>query len=296
MNVELRDLRWFLVLAEEEHFSRAADRCRVTQPTLTRSLARLETALGVRLVDRTTRSMSLTEAGHQLRTEMAALLPQLDSALRSVRSRPVLRLGFTWLLPSGLARRLITEFEQVTGGTLELVRRDDRTAGVGTGHTDAAVIYGKPASGGRLHIVELGTEDRVVAVGRHHPLARRRRLHWAELADHALVVNKLSGTVGPAMWPAASRPEVAVACHTYDEWIEMVAADRGFGVLPQSARAHPHPGVRYIAIADAPPVPLVFIQPARGPHPLTDRLERIARAAASRSARLTDAATPARKR
>ncbi|MGW3949460.1 LysR family transcriptional regulator [Streptomyces sp. NPDC004752] len=281
MNVELRDLRWFLVLAEEEHFSRAADRCRVTQPTLTRSLARLESALGVRLVDRTTRSVSVTEAGHRLRTQLAALLPQLDSALRSVSSGPVLRLGFTWLLPSGLARHLITEFEQVTGGALELVRRDERAAGVATGHTDAAVIYGKPSSGGRLHIVELGTEDRVAAVGRHHPLARRRRLHWAEVADHALVVNKLSGTVGPAMWPAGARPEVAVACRTYDEWIEMVAADRGVGVLPESARAHPHPGVRYIAIADAPPVPLVFVRPARTPHPLVDHLERIATRAAA---------------
>lgn len=285
MNVELRDLRWFLVLAEEEHFSRAAARCRVTQPTLTRSLARLEAALGVRLVDRTTRSVSLTEAGHRLHAEMGSLLPQVDSALRSLSSQRTLRLGFTWLLPSGLARHLITEFEQATGGRVELVRRDERTAGVATGHTDAAVLHGTPPSGDRLRVVELGAEDRVAAVGLRHPLARRRRLRWAELADHALVVNKLSGTVDPAMWPAGARPEVAVTCRTYDEWIEMVAADRGVGVLPESARAHPHPDVRYIAIADAPPVPLVLVRPTRAPHPLTDQLERITLAAAGRPGR-----------
>ncbi|MER6523714.1 LysR family transcriptional regulator [Streptomyces sp. NPDC001508] len=280
MNAELRDLRWFLVLAEEEHFSRAADRCHTTQPTLTRSLGRLESALGVRLVDRTTRRVSLTEAGHRLHTEMAALLPRLDSALRSVGAHPVLRLGFTWLLPSGLARHLITEFEQQAGGRLELVRRDERTAGVTGGHTDAAVIYGRPSSDSRLRIVELGTEDRVAAVGLRHPLARRRRLHWAELADHALVVNQQSGTVTPALWPPGARPEAAVSCRTYDEWIAMVAADRGVGVLPRAARDHPHPGVRYITIADAPPVPLVLVRPARTPHPLADHLERIALEAA----------------
>ncbi|MBO1332799.1 LysR family transcriptional regulator [Streptomyces sp. VRA16 Mangrove soil] len=284
MNAELRDLRWFLVLAEEEHFSHAADRCRVTQPTLTRSLARLEAALGVRLVDRTTRSVRLTEPGRRLRSELAVLLPRLDSALRSVSAHPNLRLGFTWLLPSGLARRLITEFEQDSGGRLELIRRDERTAGVTTGHTDAAVIHGRPPAEDGLRVVELGVETRVAAVGAHHPLARRRRLRWAELAEHPLVVNKLSGTVGPSLWPSGARPEVAVTCRTYDEWIEMVAADRGVGVLPRSARSHPHPGVRYISIADAPTVPLVLVTPVRAPHPLTDHLERIALAAARESA------------
>ncbi|MEU2205922.1 LysR substrate-binding domain-containing protein [Streptomyces hygroscopicus] len=72
----------------------------------------------------------------------------------------------------------------MTGGRIELVRRDERTAGVATGHTDAAVLHGRPPSGGRLRIVELGTEDRVAAVGLRHPLARRRRLRWAELAGH----------------------------------------------------------------------------------------------------------------
>ncbi|MFF8993713.1 LysR family transcriptional regulator substrate-binding protein [Streptomyces sp. NPDC014983] len=97
----------------------------------------------------------------------------------------------------------------LTGGRLDLVRRDERPGGVATGHTDAAVIYGAPSGNTRLRTVELGTEDRVAAMGPRHPLARRRRPHWAELAGHALVVNKLSGTVGPALWPPGARPAVA---------------------------------------------------------------------------------------
>ena len=280
MNVELRDLRMFDVLAEEEHFSRAAARCGVSQPTLTRSLARLEAGLGVRLVDRTTRSVALTEAGQRLRQQMAVLLPRLDAALRSVSAHPTLRLGFTWLLPSDLVRRVSTAFEEVSGGRIELVRRDDRTGGVATGHTDAAVLYGTFRDRPALRVTELGTEGRVAAVSRGHPLARRRRLHWAELAGHPLVVNKLSGTVGPGLWPAAERPRVAVACRTYDEWIEMVAAGRGVGVLPASARLHPHPQVRYVTLADAPPVSLVLVRPALGAHPLSGLLEDLARTAA----------------
>ena len=82
MDVELRDLRLFMALAEEAHFSRAAAVRGVSQPTLTRALGRLEKALGVRLVDRTTRRVALTEAGRRLESEMTALLPRLDAPCR----------------------------------------------------------------------------------------------------------------------------------------------------------------------------------------------------------------------
>ena len=237
MDAELRDLRLFLALAEEEHFSRAAAVAGVSQPTLTRSLARLERTVGARLVDRTTRSVALTADGHRLATDLADLLPRLDGALRKVSDHPGLRLGFTWLLPSDLVRRAAELFSETTGGELTLVRRDDRTAGVARGLTDLAVVYGRVPSGGTLRVIELGTEDRVAAVARGHVLARRRRLHWSEIAEHPLVVNETSGTVGPSLWPAKARPVVAVRCRTYDEWIEMVAAGQGVGVPPRPVSA-----------------------------------------------------------
>jgi DNA-binding transcriptional LysR family regulator len=283
MDAELRDLRFFVVLAEEKHFSRAAAVAGVSQPTLTRSLARLERTVGARLMDRTTRSVELTEEGRRLTADLVEVLPRLDSALRNVSAHPGLRLGFTWLLPSDLVRRAGELFAQSTGGELMLVRRDDRTAGVARGLTDLAVVYGRVPTGESLRVVELGTEDRVAAVARDHPLARRRRLPWADVAGHPLVVNEASGTVGPSLWPAGGRPVVAVRCRTYDEWIEMVAAGRGVGVLPASARERPHPGVRYVTLADAPPVPLVLLRPVRSAHPLADRFEQAIRAAAHRS-------------
>ena len=88
-----------MALAEEEH-SRAPRCARISQPALTRALGRLEKALGVRLVDRTTRRVALTEAGRRLESEMTALLPRLDSALQELSAHPTMQLGFTWPLPS----------------------------------------------------------------------------------------------------------------------------------------------------------------------------------------------------
>lgn len=177
------------------------------------------------------------------------------------------------------------EFERSAGGHIDLVQRDDHTGGVAGGQTDAAILYGTVPADSALRVVELGTESRVAAVSRDHTLARRRRLHWSELAEHRLVVNVASGTVEPTMWPAGARPEAAVSCRTYDEWIELVSAGLGFGVLPESARQHPHPGVRYVSIVDAPPVSLLLVLPGRTAHPLTDVLERLAVIGAGRPTR-----------
>ncbi|MEV6116115.1 LysR family transcriptional regulator [Streptomyces sp. NPDC052109] len=275
MDIDLRHLRYFVALAEEEHFSRAAAVCRISQPTLTRAVRSLETALGVRLVDRTTRSVALTGAGRRLSEDLREILERLDGALQAVRSDGSFKIGFTWLLPGDRFPAALNAFEKQTGARVELVRRDDRLAGVDRGVVDAAVLHGAVTQPG-LRVVELRREPRVAAVSRYGALARRRRLRWSELARHPLVVNTRSGTVDPRLWPDDNRPRIAAECQTFDECLEMVAADRGVGVVPESARLHTHPGLRYIAVPDAPPVPLVLVCPARGAHPLARQLEEIA--------------------
>ncbi|MBT1004292.1 LysR family transcriptional regulator [Paenarthrobacter sp. DKR-5] len=279
MDVGLRDLELFMALAEETHFTRAAALKGTSQPTLSRAVGRLERALDARLVVRTTRSVALTPAGERLRSELAAVLPQLDAAIRAVKESDVLRLGFTWLLPSSLTKDLIGRLEKATGSQVQLVRCDDRWGGVADGRTDAAIVYAGTGTAPSVHTVELTTEPRIVAVARDHPLARRRRLHWSELSDYPLVVNAVSGTVGTDIWPGGRQPAVVLSSRNYDEAIETVAAGRGIGVLPASGRQHPHPGVRYIAVPDAPEISLELVLPTHAPHPLAEILERLAREA-----------------
>ncbi|MFF3518532.1 LysR family transcriptional regulator [Streptomyces sp. NPDC002573] len=279
MEIDLRHLRYFVAFAEEEHFSRAAAACRVSQPTLTRAVRNLETVLGVRLVERTTRSVALTPAGRRLSEDLRDVLERLDGVLHAASSEGTFKIGFTWLLPGDWFPAAVHTFERRTGVTVELVRRDDRLAGVDRGAVDAAVVHGTVAQPG-LHVIELLRESRVVAVSRHGALAHRRRLHWDELADSPLVVNARSGTVDPRLWPEDHRPHVAASCQTFDECLELVAADRGIVVLPESARLHPHPGLRYVALADAPPVPLVLVRPTRGAHPLAEQLGAVAQSVA----------------
>ncbi|MDF3300861.1 LysR family transcriptional regulator [Streptomyces tropicalis] len=82
MSIELHHLRGFLALADEKHFTRAAKRMNVSQPTLSRNIRRLEELLGRRLLERTTRHVTLTPAGESLYDRLHVLLPQLEAALR----------------------------------------------------------------------------------------------------------------------------------------------------------------------------------------------------------------------
>ncbi|MEC4015094.1 LysR family transcriptional regulator [Streptomyces sp. H27-D2] len=273
--VELRHLRCFTAVVEERSFTHAAGRLGIGQPALTRTVQSLEAALGARLLERTTRRVDPTPAGLRLYDELTGLLPRLDDALRAPCRESVLRLGFTWLLPAECAR-LVEEFKRATGAGVRLVRRDAATAGLDTGETDVAVLRGEPAdpaTGGGERSRVLYHEDRVAAVSRTSTLARRRVLDWSELAGLPLVVNTVSGTTRPDLWPEGARPRVACTAGNFDEWVESVAADHGVGVAPRSvAGRYTHPGVRFVRLKNAPPVPVRIAIPALGAHPLAERL------------------------
>ncbi|WP_063781474.1 LysR family transcriptional regulator, partial [Streptomyces rimosus] len=272
--VELRHLRAFMAVAEERSFTYAADRLRVGQPALTRTVRALEEVLATRLLDRTTRRVELTDDGRRLYAELAPLLPRLAAALRAPGGQPLLRLGFTSLLPAACAG-LNAAFEAATGAGVRLVRRDTPLAGLDTGESDIAVLRGDAPPDADVRTRVLLYEPRVAAVGRlgaAAPLARRRVLDWGELADHPLVVNTVTGSTRPELWPEERRPRLACTADNFDEWLEAVAAGHGVGVAPQEvAHRHTHPGIRFVRLKNAPPVTVRLAVPARGAHPLAER-------------------------
>lgn len=276
MDIELRHLRSFLVVAEELNFTRAAGELRVTQPSLTRTIRKLEEILGVRLFDRNTRRVVLTPSGERLKTDLSLALRRLDDALWAHRGAVSLRLGFSWLLPDGWAQQAVARFETATGTRVDLVRRDEPLAGVDTGAVDVAVLRGA-VSDQRLRVIPLFEEQRVAAVSKTSPLAKRDSIGWHEFADWPLVINEISGTTRVDLWPPHRRPSVGVVCQNFDEWQEAVAADHGVGIISKTAQHRGvHPAIRFVPIDGAPLVQVVLAYPRQGAHPLAARFAAIA--------------------
>ena len=184
--MELRQLQYFVAVAEELHFGRAAERLHIVQPAVSQQLLRLERELGVRLVDRSTRRVTLTLEGERFLPEARAVLAAVARAREAV-APGTLRLGTSTGL-GGRLPRLLADFERQTGHRgVELVRvaAAARLRRVADGTLDAALVRGVTEHPG-LRLEPVWTDAIVVALPAAHPLAAARPLTLAQL--HALPV------------------------------------------------------------------------------------------------------------
>ncbi|MFE7132204.1 LysR family transcriptional regulator [Streptomyces sp. NPDC057638] len=269
MSIELRHLRCFLAIAEESSVTRAAVRLNLSQPAVSRTLAALEKHVGARLVDRSTHHLELTAEGRAFREKAAAAVSAFEDAVDTdaLRHRP-LRLGHAWSALGPYTTPLLRRWEAEHPETpLELLRIDDRTAGLTRGEVDAAVLRGGSATPG-LHAVRLFEEPRVAAVTADGPLAHRPTLTLRDLASGPVLVNEVSGITTLDLWPPDARPPSTVNVTNTDDWLAAIAAGRGAGVSAAStATLHQHPGVRYRPLPEAPPVPVLLAWRAGPGHP-----------------------------
>lgn len=264
MDVEIRHLRAFVAVSEAGIFTAAAKRLFITQPALTRTIQQLERILGVKLIERTSRSVELTQAGRAFRDRAQALLRDLDLATAEARGIRDLRIGFSWALPYPWVGEVIAAFEEATGAAARLMRRDDITAALERSDIDIALSR-HPVAGAHTVSLMLFEEPRVAAVSSRSPLAEYEHIDWNELNQHRVVINTTSGNTRPDLWDKEHRPKEFIECDNYDEWITLIAADKGVGATPRSASAtYGHAGVVFVPLADAPVVPLylVWIKPS----------------------------------
>ena len=174
--MELRQLHYFVAVAEELHFGRAAERLHIVQPAVSQQLRRLEAELGVTLVDRSTRRVALTEAGQRFLPEARATLAAAQRAKDAVAGpaarAATLRLGTSAGLGDRLPRLLAALRDRAPELTVELARPrgDERLRRVAGGTLDAALIRGVASRAG-LRLEPVWTDALVLALPAAHPLA-----------------------------------------------------------------------------------------------------------------------------
>src|ERR687892_1221428 len=194
-SMELRHLRYFVAVAEELHFSRAAERLHVAQPAISEQVRKLEEELGVRLLNRTKRTVSLTDPGATLLVEARRVLQQVEMARRAtheVRDRLAnrLRIGYTPAsLPTSVSKalqRLAGSFKGLetileAGFGMELIAavRDERL--------DAAIVS-LPAPTAGLRTTQLGYERAVAALPETHHQAVEPAIRLARVAPERVVL------------------------------------------------------------------------------------------------------------
>ena len=270
MNVELRHLRALKAIGDEGTITGAADVLHVSQPALSRTLNQLEARLGTNLVERTTRQLALTEAGRRLHEHAHRILNQLDDALAEATAGPrPLRIGFAWASLGRDTVPLLRAWRADHPGTpVRMHRRDDPESALRKGEIDVAFLRTEPAA--PLRNRPLHEERRLAAVPEHDPLADRDALLLADLAERPVVLCATASTTGAELWPAARRPRTFEVANV-DEWLTTIATGDAVGVTAEAtAHSHPHPGVRYLPISDAPPLTVHLVWPPTPTHPSTD--------------------------
>jgi DNA-binding transcriptional LysR family regulator len=217
---EIRLVRYFIAVAEELHFGRAAERLHIAQPSLSRAIRDLERILGAELFVRTKRSVRLTDAGRTLLAEAPRAVAEIERAFDETRrigrgEVGELRLGFlpsaTIALVPALVRASRAAFPGVRLHLRELLD-DPQLDELREGRLDLGLLR-TARPDGELAFEPLVRERLSVAVAHDHRLAGRKRVRYADLRDEPLI-----------LWPRAAAPE------TFDA---VVAACRGAGFSPR---------------------------------------------------------------
>jgi len=194
--MELRHLRYFVAVAEEENITRAAARLHVSQPPLSRQIQDLEAELGLSLFERTPKSVRLTEAGQVFYREAQAVLQRADEAVAAVKAvagggAGELHIGYAPSLTVELLPRALRRFQETSPGvkiSLHDLSTEQMLAGLRDDSLDAALMVKTSSAALRgLQFRNLVTYHVCVAAHPSHPFARKRKLPLADLATERLI-------------------------------------------------------------------------------------------------------------
>jgi DNA-binding transcriptional LysR family regulator len=267
--VELRHLRYFVAVAEERHFGRAARRLRIAQPPLSRQIQALEAELDLALFDRSRRRVELTPAGVTLLEHARRVFAALDAGIREARRAALGETGRIAIgYPSSVAfsglPELLLAFRARSPGVVLSLREmppQDQMDALKRRELDVGLIRG-PISDSDLSWRCVRSEPLVVAMPESHPLAAKKRIALELLAKEPFVT--FPRARGAAFFDSLMRlchdagftPNVVQEAPQLDI-VSLVAAGFGVAIMPSSVQNQRRPGVVFRPIIGAPKTSLL---------------------------------------
>ncbi len=290
--MELRQLRYFVAVAEELHFRRAAARLHISQPPLSQQISQLEEELGCRLLNRTRRRVELTPAGETFLRDARAMLGELEAAVATARrvdagQAGLLRVSFVGsallsIVPGIIQRfrrgRPEVEIELRERSTLEQLRA------LSVGVVDVGLVRPPIESDDALHTEVVMRERTVAAIPAGHPLARLARVPLKRLAAEPLVLFPREQAPGfhdlltGRLAATGTSPHVVQYAPEMLTIIGLVAAGIGVSPVPASVARLGLEGVTYRPLVGAPATELVAVTRANETSPLVEAFVADARA------------------
>jgi DNA-binding transcriptional LysR family regulator len=278
--VDVRELRYFVVVAEELHFARAAERLGIAQPPLSRAIQQLERRLGAALLDRTGRPITLTEAGKVLLAEARAVIDAVEAAERRTRRAALAATGSSGLVlatKAGASAELLAKLFDAYAAEPGAVPVEVILCGPGEqegflrdGRADVALLHRPFDSTTGFDTEELRTEGQVVVLPAGHPLTVRAHLRMADIADLSLPLPRWPGPDGT--YPPGTGPQV----RDHTQLLQLIALGRACMIAPESCRTQLLNDLAAVPVLDAPTVTTVIAWP---PHSRSAAVAAIVRTA-----------------
>lgn len=283
--ISVRQLQSFLAVAEERSFRRAAERLAITQPPLSRRIAELEAALGLRLFDRNTHGVRLTPAGEVALRRFSSLMEEFDAAVAHVaqaaHQRPRLRLGvLNWVQLRGIAQmeRSVVEGGHASGVDVRTTTTAAAVTALRKKHLDAAIVLW-PASMHRLRGDLVHEVPLMAFVPAASALARKRAIRLSELralppffrfarAENTRMYDEFSRQYAAHGFTPSEEAGAPDALHVFAQ----IGSGSGCTCLPAPFALHRYAGVQPRPLREQVMVPLVLLTSALHPQALHDTL------------------------
>jgi LysR family transcriptional regulator, benzoate and cis,cis-muconate-responsive activator of ben and cat genes len=266
--MELRHLRYFVAVAEEQNVSRAAKRLHVSQPPLSRQVRDLENELGVALFDRGANAVRLTEAGRVFLTEARTILRGTEGAVQMVKDvaggkRGEINVGYAPSLTVELLPRALRYFRKSNPGVrarLHDLSTQEMLRGLNDGSLHVAMMVQVPSKAlTGLVFEELQRQPVCVALHPAHPLARARKVGLEQVAKECLVVFTLADYPEYQAWvaglfaPLSRSPQIVEEHDSITSLIAAVESRRGVAVIAQPVNGLASPRLKIRPLRPAPP-------------------------------------------